>query len=231
MKKLIIAIALFAASITAGAQEFASTPRIGNDSFFFSVMDHIGFGFVMPEPVNADGERFIPVTAFGKNREFFLNIAAVEFSPYATGHLLLGADINWSTFRLDKGHYWNPGTGSVSISSAEGIYSKVKKSNLRVTSFVFPLDFTQSFGPIQLTVGASAELNLPAKTKFKGVDMSDTAVKFTEKGIETESFTYNDHAMLSYYGWGLYVKYRPVPQFKDGSAPLFTSWNAGIYLR
>lgn len=232
MKKLIITLALVIAAVTAGAQEFANTPRIGRNNFFFSVLDHIGWGIAMPESADASGDAFVNATSFGKNREFFMNIATLEFTPYPTGHLSIGADIDWSNYRLDKTHYWDSSTAnSVSVASADGLYSTVKTSRLRVFSFVFPLDYTQRIGPVSITVGAGGELNLPASNKFKGADTADATVKSRVRGIDTESFTYNFHAVVSYYGWGLYVKYRPVPQFVNRSGPLFTSWTAGLYFR
>lgn len=242
MKKCIVTIAVLLATVSASAQEFTDTPSFytGTDKLRISLLDYFGVGVIIPGTgqLNLCGADFINNTSFGRNRDIFFNLASFEYRPFYGSTLGLGMDMHWDAYRLDKTHYWLPEDyDCVSVADANGAFSKVTKSTLRVLSFDFPLDYTQQFGPVAVTLGVSAELNMPAFTKFKGVDTSGAKVKQTARGplrstsISTQYLSANFHAYLTYYGIGLFVKYRPTPQFPAESGPYFTSWSAGLLLR
>lgn len=235
MRKIITA-ALLLLSVAAGrAQSLTDSPYFGfsNEVFRVDMMDYLGFGFLMPQGGDAS---YPGNTSFGRNREIYFNLLHAEYRPYRSGSLSLGADLQWTAYRLNKGSYWLPdGNGAVGVASSAGVYKNVKKSTLRVMSFAFPLDFTQRFGPVSLTLGAQAEFNIPGRTKFIGVVPSGEEVRQTKSGplrdknIRTEAFTYSFRAMLSYWGYGVYFRFRPVPQFVD--YPLVETLTLGLIFR
>lgn len=221
MRKIITVALVLLSLASARAQSLTDSPYFGfsNEQFRVGMLDYLGFGFVMPQGGDAT---YLANTSFGRNREIFFNLVRADFRPYHSGSVMLGADLQWTAYRLKKDFYWLPdGRGAVDVASSAPAYKSVRKSTLRVMSFAFPLDFTQRFGPVSLSLGAQAELNIPGRTKFRGVDASGAEIRQTKSGplrdknIRTEVFTYSFRAMLSYWGYGIYFRYRPVPQIVD----------------
>ena len=233
MKKLIITLTLLSAAIAAGAQQFYDTPGIARGQFYFSFLDHIGWGMAVPQIRNVDAAIFGSNTTFGKNREFFVNLGTIEYVPVPGASISTGMDLNWSTYRLNKNYYWdtyNYGT-AVTAASIDGVYSKVNKSFLRVFSVDMPIDFNIRLGAFLVSAGITGEMNFPAIVRFKGVDTSGNKEKWRESGIDSELLTMNLHAMVSWYGYGLFVRYRPTPQILEESGPYFSTWTFGLYIR
>lgn len=250
---ILMAAAMFSLSLSAqGLPEFSKIedyqllhkqPTAKTD---FSMIKYFGWGFhnVMGDANFADN------TSFGKNREFFLNIFQFAVKPSPNHIFSLGVDLNWDTYRLKENYCWVPSDlpsgsaasqymvvsftsdGHVSPAPFQG---NVKKSLLRILSFDIPLDYTLKAGKMCLTLGASAEINLPGWTKFKGTANPEftnfNTDKMNGKDIKTNIVTYNAHAKISYNeGFGIFFKYSPMPVLKEGFGPQFSTWTVGFCL-
>lgn len=230
MKKFFLMLALAAFPFTSA---FA-LPSYDDDVVTFDVLSHFNFGFHGLNP-GADPS-FALCTNFARSGEIGLNLVEIGVRPYHGGTFSLGVDLNWDNYRLWKSFYWEvePVDGTVRVAPATA-FESIRKSVLRVLSFEFPLEFTQTIGEkLDLTVGASAELNFAGSTHFRATDASGNVIRngnYHIANIKTHIFTYNFHAAISYRGIGLYAKYSPVPQFAEGFGPQFTTWTTGIIFR
>ena len=169
--------------------------------------------------------------------EFYMNIIELRVHPYETGMFTLGVDFDWDYYRLRNTYFWQPDASKekVSIASMEGSgFKRIKKSRL---SKIIPseiLAFEQSFDKFTLRLGAAAEYNFPAISRFKGETRDGSTLKEWKDGehfskqIKTRPFTYNVFGALSFGGIGVYVKYCPVTQFEEGFGPQFKSITFGI---
>ena len=169
------------------------------------------------------------------NTEFFMNLLELRIHPYETGMFTIGFDLDWDYYRPEKNHYWLPDGEKVSIASIEGSgMKKIKKSRLSVRTVSVPVAFEQSFGGLILRLGVEGNYNMPAVSRFKGVNGNDAKVnewrdgaRFS-KSIRTNTFTYGFFGALSYGGIGGYVKYSPMCQIADGFGPQFSTLSIGV---
>ena len=102
-------------------------------------------------------------------------------------------------------------------------------------SFNFPVNFTQHFGSIAISIGATAELNLPGIHRFRGTDIFGNEVNNRKSGtyfsnnVKTTLFSYDVHAAVAYGGFGLYFRYSPVAVLASDN-PKFNTWTLGLIL-
>ncbi len=169
--------------------------------------------------------------------EFFMNLVELRVHPYETGMITLGVDFDWDYYRLRNTYFWQPDASKekVSIASMENSgFKRIKKSRLSVRTLSVPLAFEQSFDKFTLRIGAAAEYNFPAISRFKGETRDGATIKEWKDGdhfskqIKTKPFTYNVFGSLSFGGIGVYVKYCPVTQFEQGYGPQFKSITFGV---
>ena len=169
--------------------------------------------------------------------EFFMNLVELRVHPYETGMITLGVDFDWDYYRLRNTYFWQPDASKekVSIASMENSgLKRIKKSRLSVRTLSVPLAFEQSFDKFTLRIGAAAEYNFPAISRFKGETRDGATIKEWKDGdhfskqIKTKPFTYNVFGSLSFGGIGVYVKYCPVTQFEQGYGPQFKSLTFGV---
>lgn len=230
MKKLFLILALAALPFTSA---FAF-PTDDDEVVTFDILSHFYFGFHGLTP-GAD-PAFAQSTNFARSGEIGFNLIEFGVRPYQSGTISLGVDLDWDNYRLWKSHYWEvePVDGTVKVAPSTP-FESVSKSVLRVLSFEFPLDFTQTIGQkLDLTVGASAELNFAGSTHFRATGLDGSVLRngpYHIANIKTQLFTYNFHASITYNGIGLYAKYSPKPQFAEGFGPQFVTWTTGIILR
>lgn len=250
MKKLlsiIVCLSLAYSSFAQGFMSRAADRDFGieiSDYFTFEPLSYFNFGF---NSLTNDQDNFGENTSFFRSQEFAFNMLELSFLPYDGGCISIGADVNWNWYHLNKDLMWIPYSGTFGIPQENGDHvgvvpkelapvSDVKRSVLSVATFSFPIGFTQKFGRIALMVGVSPELNLKGRTEFRGTMMDGSQIKETKSGlrfsnkINTNLFTYNIHAAISYGGLGLYVKYRPKPQFAEGYGPQFNTWTFGMVI-
>ena len=239
MRKFILSMSVLLAAVTASAQEFSYTPNFytGTNLMRFSLLDYFGFGFTVPTGgyMNTISANFLSNTNFGRNREIYFNTMYVEYLPVPFLGVGMGLDCHWSSFRMNKTHYWLPKDygecATVAVISDD--FSKVNRSVLRVFSIDMPIDINVHYGPLAVNMGVSMEINFPGYTSFKGVDTNGNKVKngnLRSTSIETEPITVNVHGAVSYYGFGMFVKYRPVPQFDEDGGPVMETISFGILL-
>ena len=242
MKKIISSIAvatLFCLTLSAqgnqGNFEFGENADFSIRKGIFSAetISYVAFGD--HNLLNADSD-------FETNKgkaltEFFMNIVELRVNPYETGMFTLGVDVDWDYYRLRNTYFWQPDASKekVSIASMEGSgLKRIKRSRLSVRTLSVPLAFEQRFDKFTLRLGAAAEYNFPAISRFKGESKDGATVKEWKNGehfskqIKTNPFTYNVFGALSYGGVGVYVKYCPVTQFEAGYGPQFKSISFGI---
>ncbi len=243
MKKLLAFAAAAVLSFSALATPFSfpsPIPKVHVSRASLQLLNHFGWGF------HAFGYNEDPAfdahTSFGRNREIFFNLFQLEVYPSSFSSISLGADLNWDTYRLSDTWFWLPDKEKGSVEAVRcsdyGYYS-VKKATLRTFGFDIPLDFTYTYGRMDITLGVAAELNFLGRTKFKGIRAEDSVLeKHTTSGtryrstnVKTNTATMNVHLMVTYSGLGLYAKYCPLPQFSEGYGPQFTTWTVGLLLR
>lgn len=243
MKRLFAFVAAATLSLGAFAAPFSIPSPVPDfrpfDNVSFEVLYHFGWGF--HGFASIDDPSFDNRTNFGRNREIFFNLFQLEYYPSYHNTISLGADLNWDTYRLNDASFWLPNKeeGSVAaVSAREYGYTTVKKATLRTFGFDIPLDYTHTEGLLDITVGVAAELNFYGRTKFKGINEEGILEKHTHSGdpyratnIRTNTLTMNIHAIVTYDGFGLYFKYCPFPQFKEGYGPQFTTWTFGLLIR
>ncbi len=260
MKKVFAAIlgiglctGVYAQGLGARLADLELDREIGESSFSYEVLSYVYFGF--NGIVNAD-KQMAPHAQFFHSQEFGFNMAELAFRPYENGRISLGADVHWNWYRLNRGFYWWPynedtpqfpqeNAKFVRISSSDDPWSlfyisEVKRSTLSICTFSFPLDFAHQFGKITLHVGASFEINLNARSQFRGKGADGSNLKETTSGprfsrnIITNRYSYNLHASISYGGLGIYGRYSPMPQLAalpeldKQFGPQFNTWTVGL---
>ena len=245
MKKALLVILLSALAFAASAQDLPkfsdlkdfrkeSSEKAKSD---FLMLDYIGYGI---HGMASGDANYLDNTKFFVNREIYFNLFGFVVRLGSTGNhaFTLGVDLDWDNYRLDNSHVWVPSDKKVRVGTLSEVGMKsVSRSVLRVLSFDIPLDYTLSVGDLNLTLGASAQLSLPASTRFVGNDMSDNEVRNTKSGplratdIKTNTFTWNAHAQITFAHLGFYGKYSPMPVFAEGFGPQFATWTVGLILR
>lgn len=240
MKKVFAAALAALVSFAAFAQSFAisdgEVAPAAEESENASPLKYIGeFGFGFHIMKDGDAAFLDNTPAFGKNREIFFSLFGAEYRPVSWLGVSVLADFSWDAYRLNKNCYWQPADGAVSIVdlSASTRFSEVKKSVLRSFGFDFPVELRLHLGKVDLTAGVVGELNFPGRTKFKGTTTDGGTLKNGDmrvKDIKSLPFTYSYRATLSYDGFGLYFKYNPCSQFRQGSGPQFSYWSVGLIM-
>ena len=243
MKKFFILIAaslLAVPSFAIGPVEDPEDESVVN----FDVLDHFGFGVhgITPAADDANAKQFDSWSKFGYNTEIFFNIVTLSIHPYPTGTILIGADVDWDSYRIGKNKegestYWMLDNNNCISPVVAHRYSKVNKTHLRVWGFDFPIEFKQKIGDFSITLGGALELNMAGTTKFKGVvntslggSEETTLSTFKANDIEVNRFGYHLTAKLQFFNFGLYAKYNPVPQFDGVNGPKFTTWTVGLII-
>ena len=214
------------------------------DRLDFEVLSYLHFGFNgIVKNDDLSGK-----TSFFNSQQFGFNMVELAFRPYESGKISLGADVEWNWFHLNKDYVWLPfseGSSNPFISGGTrlGIFPKelagvreVKRSIFSVCTFGFPINFTQRFGKGAFQLGVTPELNLNGFVQFKGtnlmgenIDEMRSGARYT-KNINTNNFSFNVHAAISYGGLGLYFKYRPLNVVKENYGPQFNTITVGLIL-
>ena len=229
MKKILSFVAFLAISAGAFAQD-NSFLAINSDNEMHALrfFDHFGVGFTSPIGDNL----YTKHTGLTKNNEAFLNIVTYKFMPSENSTFSLGVDLDWDRYTLDKEYYFDYQNGLLCVGQTDPIISNLKKNWFDKFSIQLPLDYTLSFGPAALTVGASAEFNLPGYCRLQG-DSPAAADKYNYKykGIKVNPFTANVHAAFTIFHVGVYARYNPMKVMNEDQGPEFTTWTVGIILK
>ena len=250
MKKLFVIFLTLGLCLSASAQRFSSAGGYNDfelsDVVDISCLSHIDFGFNGLVNGKSDSD-FSDNTSFFQSQKFGFNMIELVIKPFRGFAVTAGADVNWSWYHVNKDFYWMPydasyvtpqenGTHVAIVPKTLGGFKEIKKSELSVCTFSFPIDLNFQGGRVTLTLGVSPELNLKARTRFKGIQNDGTVVREYSSGarrsnaIATNVFTYNLHAALSFGGLGVFGMYRPGAQFQDGYGPQFQTWTVGLIL-
>lgn len=251
MKKLIVILALAALAagsaaaqdkVMTGAEDLNLDIQIKHSPASFSLLDYFYIG-----AIGTVGEEYDPDAKFISNREFGFNIMNLGLRLSDNDRFTLGADVHWTRYRLSAENIWQPynvasliaeenGTRVAIVNKTIAGISSVDKSVLKVTTFEFPLNYAHSFGKLNVSIGAALDLNLHAKSVFKGKSLSGDSINEKKSGrrysssIVTNDLGYNFHASVSYSGLGLYFKYYPTPMLKETYGPQFQTWSVGLIL-
>lgn len=216
-----------------GVSELTRFPIGNNEKFEFSAISYIGVGFHTPfYPVK---DNYLEHTHFFKNVEFYFNLAEIQFHPYDAGTLSLGLDLDWDYFNLERDYFWKPDDVThthVTAELAELYGLKIKKSQLSVMSFEFPLCFEHKLGSWSFRAGITAEINLNGIARTKSIDSENDSklVEYRSTHILTRVFTHSYLVAASYGGLGLYARYSPRSPFKIGYGPDFSSFTFGLVI-
>lgn len=195
---------------------------IGEGTVSFEPLSYIGWGYHKPvEAMDYTLQNAI-------NDEFFLNIVELRASLYDRGRITLGVDWDRDCYRLDRSFRWVTGEDrkSVAIASRGGL--AIRKSNLIVNTFSFPLGFEHEMGSWLIRADVALDCNLPAKIRAKAVNANGEKIKSVVKGIPTRTVTYHVTGTVSYGGLGLYFRYNLQPQFEEGVGPEFRAFTIGL---
>ena len=116
--------------------------------------------------------------------------------------------------------------------AVDPIIKNLKKNWLDKFSVQIPLDYTRSFGPADLTIGASAEFNLPGYCRLQGDSPAEVdKYNYKYKGIKLTPFTANVHVSFTIYNVGVYAKYSPMKVMSEAQGPEFTTWTVGLFFK
>lgn len=240
MKKLFVLLAALSLSVGAAAQRFGSisehTSLEINDWFEVNPLSYIYVG--LKGPASLKDDQFAPYTSFGRSQEFGFNLVEFAIHPYRSGTIAVGLGLDWDYYKLNSGRMWVPnGPDKSYIYTASVIepWGKIRQSTLSVMSFNIPLNFTQHFGSLAISVGATAELNLAGIHRFRGEYLGNEVNNrksgdYFSKNIKTTLFTYDVHAVVAYGGLGLYFRYSPVSVLATEENPHFNTWTLGLIL-
>lgn len=203
----------------------------------FNGLSYIGVGFHAPfYPVSND---YLDHTSFFKNVEFFFNLAELQFHPYSGGSISIGVDMDWDYYKMSKDYMWHPitdGTIIEPVAIETQDIKRVKKSQLSVMSFEFPITFEHKAGAWSFRAGVVPEINLNGIARFKGIDARDSNINDNSSGAQfsngiiTNRFTYSFLAAVNYGGLGIYARYNPKPQLRLGYGPQFSSVTVGLVI-
>ena len=253
MKKLFVILLALGLGLSASAQRFSDAGEYNdfeiNDIIDISCLSHLDFGFNGLVSGKSDAD-YADNTSFFQSQKFGLNLIELIINPFKGFALTVGADVNWNWYHMNKDFFWipyEPVPGGIAIARENGThvtvapkelygFKEINKSELSVCTFSFPIDLNFQAHKVCLTLGASPELNMKGRTRFKGIQYDGTVVKEYKTGarrsnaIATNFFTYNVHAALSYGGLGIFGLYRPGAQFQDGYGPQFQTWTVGLIL-
>lgn len=228
MKKIISFVAFIAISAGAFAQNGFLSITSDNEMHSLRFLDHIGIGFTSPMGDNI----YTNHTSLTKNNEAFINILTYKFIPSYHSMLSLGVDLDWDRYCLDNDYYFDYQNNKLVVGQTSPIISNLKKNWFDKFSIQLPLDYTLSFGPAALTLGASAEYNLPGYVRLLG-DSTAAADKYNKKysGVKVNPFTANVHAALTILHVGVYARYNPMKVMTEEQGYEFTTWTVGIIIK
>ena len=252
MKRIFVILLALGHGLSASAQVFSEAGEYNdfevNDVIDISCLSHFDFGFNGLFSGKSDAD-YADHTAFFQSQKFGFNMIELVIKPFRGFAFTLGADVNWNWYHVNKDFFWMPyeptpgliaprenGTHVLIASKEYYGFKEIKKSELSVCTFSFPIDLNFQAHKFTLTLGASPELNLKGRTRFKGVQHDGTVVREYKSGarrsnaIATNFFTYNIHAALSYGGLGVFGMYRPGAQFQEEYGPQFQTWTVGLIL-
>ena len=217
MKKIILT-AVFAALTVIGA--FAQD-REDNGRAYFEPAKNVRIGYA---GVNNSSSNL------GGGIDLGLNIFEFGVRPYESGCVSIGADFQLDVFKAKEGYYFLSAAHKTSLVPVTATYD-VKRSNMQLLSFCFPLNFTQRFDKMAITVGASAKLNLNTDTFTRYKNSTGDYCTLTVEGIHTRRFSYDVHLAVTYDGFGFYGSYSPMNVFENGNGPAFGFFTVGAYVR
>ncbi|MBP5302395.1 MAG: hypothetical protein J6Y88_04020 [Bacteroidales bacterium] len=156
-----------------------------------------------------------------------VNMFEVGVRPYDSGKFSLGADVIFDSFRAKDGYYFNSVAHKTELVPGVGM-KKLNNSHLNICSFAFPLNFTQTFGDkLNLTIGASAKVNLNADTSTEYTNATDDRSALSVYGVETRRISYDIHLSVTYDDFGIYASYSPMSVFQNGNGPAFSFFTVG----
>ena len=242
LSSLIGLVAVCSLAFAQGANAFGEGLAEKNSVYFgdyfeVSGLSYIGVGLSIPHNLGGSSD-FTDHTNMFRNNEFFFNVVELQARPFDGGVISLGADLSWEYYRLKKSHYWSAELNNTKADVHEiGVDIKsVRKSQLSVMTFSFPLSFEYNLGSFSFRAGAAAELNLNGIVRFRGEGMDGSNISENTSGkrysnhISTNLFTYSLFASASYGGLGVYTRFRPTAQFAPGYGPCVNTFTVGIVM-
>lgn len=162
--------------------------------------------------------------------DFGINILEMGVRPYETGRISLGAEFNYDYFNASDGYYFASAAHKTEV--VPSIYRQIKSANASLMYFGFPLNFAQSLGDkVELTIGATAKVNLNANTFVRYKSETDDYCTFSVEGIRTRRLSFDAHISLTYDGFGVYASYSPMSVFEPNFGPGFGYFTVGAIFR
>lgn len=230
MKRIIILLtALLLATPALLAQRNTDFPfdrntdfSIGRGPISFQSLSYLGFGVHLPTGDMEEPQK----KAFSS--EFFLNIIELRARIYENGKITLGVDWDRDCYRLNSNYKWQPLNGNQALIIQHRGSERVRKSNLIIHTFSFPVGFEHKAGSWVMRLDAALDFNLNAITRLKIEDTSGATTKSVVKGIPTRTLTYHFTASVAYGGLGIYARYNPAALFEEGIGPQFHPLTIGV---
>lgn len=229
MKKILSIFAFLAISAGAFAQDDDFlTFTSDNEMHALRFVDHVGIGLTSPMGDNL----YTKHTSIIRNYEAFINVLTYKFIPAEDNAISLGVDLGWNRYMPNKDYYFDYQKEQLVIGQTDPIIKNLKKNWLDKFSVQIPLDYTRSFGPADLTIGASAEFNLPGYCRLQGDSSAEVdKYNYKYKGIKLTPFTANVHVSFTIYNIGVYAKYSPMKVMSEAQGPEFTTWTVGLFFK
>ena len=197
---------------------------LGRGPISFQAISYVGWGFHVPTNQMAQEQKK------AVNSELFLNIVELRVHLYEQGHVTLGVDWDRDCYRLNNNYKWQPINGNEGVTIIHRGSERVRKSNLIVNTFSFPVGFEHKFGSWLLRADAALDFNLNATTRLKIESIEGEKIKSVVKGIPTRTLTCHFTAAVSYGGLGIYARFNPIPQFEEGIGPQYRAVTIGLIL-
>ena len=182
MKRIFVILLALGLGLSASAQVFSEAGEYNdfevNDVIDISCLSHFDFGFNGLFSGKSDAD-YADHTAFFQSQKFGFNMIELVIKPFRGFAFTLGADVNWNWYHVNKDFFWMPyeptpgliaprenGTHVLIASKEYYGFKEIKKSELSVCTFSFPIDLNFQAHKFTLTLGASPELNLKGRTRF-----------------------------------------------------------------
>lgn len=200
------------------------------DRFTFGIGLDCRIGFV--GTANADVN---PRYSMGRSWEAaFDRLAAFTYRPFRNGpRMSVGFGIETKRLTSTSGRMFvkegDEYANAVGVGSAPAGASDIK-ARLDVFSLLVPFTVSQHLTS-DVKFSLSAVMNIPTsmrvENKYK-LDGQEIDVKWKTNAVRPINWDFK--AVLSYDGWGWYVKYSPYSLFRDGCGPRTTTISTGLAL-
>ena len=209
MKKILSIFAFLAISAGAFAQDDDFlTFTSDNEMHALRFVDHVGIGLTSPMGDNL----YTKHTSIIRNYEAFINVLTYKFIPAEDNAISLGVDLGWNRYMPNKDYYFDYQKEQLVIGQTDPIIKNLKKN--------------------WLTIGASAEFNLPGYCRLQGDSSAEVdKYNYKYKGIKVNPFTANVHVSFTIYNIGVYAKYSPMKVMSAEQGPEFTTWTVGLFFK